>query len=110
MVYDTSHEPARNEIEFMLSNCQRCIDKGDNTWAFVLHELAYVFIIMAFDKLKARAEGLTVAAQCEAMVPKFEGAILTLNLQEDMSSFLLNQFHGHQLPSQFHDYVNSMRE
>ena len=22
MVYDTSHEPARNEIEFMLSNCQ----------------------------------------------------------------------------------------
>jgi hypothetical protein len=26
MVYETSHEPSRNEIEFMLSNCQSCID------------------------------------------------------------------------------------
>ena len=110
MVYDTSHEPSRNEIEFMLSNCQRCIDEGDNTWAFVLRELAYVFIIMAFDKLKARAEDLTVTAQCEAMVPEFEGSISTLHLKEDMSSTLLNQFHGHQLSSQFHDYVNSMQE
>ncbi len=76
----------------------------------MLRELAYVFIIMAFDKLKARAEDLTVTAQCEAMVPKFEGAISTLHLKEDMSSILLNQFHGHKLPSQFRDYVNSMRE
>ena len=44
-------EPARNEIEFMLANCQRSIDDGDNTWAFMLRELAYVFIVMAFDKL-----------------------------------------------------------
>ena len=61
----------------MLSNCQRCIDEADNTWAFMLRELAYVFIIMAFDKLKARAEGLIVTAQCEATVPEFEGAIST---------------------------------
>ena len=27
-----------------------------------------------------------------------------------MSSILLNQFTGHQLPSQFHDYVNGLRE
>ena len=110
MVYDTSHEPARNEIEYMLSNCQRCIDEGDNTWAFMLRQLVDVFIIMAFDKLKAKVEDLTVTAQCEAMVPEFEGAISTLHLREDVSSVLLNQFHGLQLPSQFHDYVNSMRE
>ena len=74
MVYDTSIEPARNEIDFMLSNCQRSIDdEADNTWAFVLRELAYVFIIMAFDKLKARTDDLTVTAQCEAKVPEFEG-------------------------------------
>ena len=110
IVYDTSHEPARNEIEYMLSNCQRCIDEGDNTWAFMLRQLVDVFIIMAFDKLKAKVEDLTVTAQCEAMVPEFEGAISTLHLREDVSSVLLNQFHGLQLPSQFHDYVNSVRD
>jgi hypothetical protein len=68
MVYDTSHEPARNEIEFMLSNCQRCIDEADNTWAFLLRELAYVFIIMVFDKLKARAEGLTVTVSTPCLL------------------------------------------
>ena len=31
-------------------------------------------------------------------------------MKEDLSSILLNQFHGHQLPTQFHDYVNGMRE
>ena len=45
MVYDTSIEPARNEIEFMLANCQRSIDDGDNTWAFMLRELA-LFVYM----------------------------------------------------------------
>ena len=34
--YDTTPEPSRNEIEFMLGNCQRSIDDGDNTWAFML--------------------------------------------------------------------------
>ena len=65
MVYDdTSSEPPQNEIEFMLANCQRSIDDGDNTWAFMLRELAYyVFIVMAtFDKLKARSDDLTVTA------------------------------------------------
>ena len=76
----------------------------------MLRELAYVFITMTFDTLKARAEDLTVAAQCEAMVPEFEGTISTLHLREDISSILLNQFHGHQLPSQFHDYVDRMRD
>jgi hypothetical protein len=77
----------------------------------MLRELAYVFIIMAFDKLNARAEDLIVTAQCEATVSKFEGAISTLHhLKEDLSSTLLNQFHRHQFPSQFHDYVNGMRE
>ena len=28
MVYDTTIVPARNEIEFMLGNCQRYIDDG----------------------------------------------------------------------------------
>ena len=94
----------------MLSNCQRCFDEGDNTWAIVLRELAYVIITMTFDKLKARAEDLTVTAQCEAMVPEFEGTISILHLREDISSILLNQFHGHQLYSQFHDYVDRMRD
>ena len=77
---------------------------------FLCYELAYVFIIIEFDKLKARAEDLTVTAQCEAMVPEFEGAITTLHLREDFTSVLLTPFHGLQLPSQFHDYVNSVRE
>ena len=77
----------------------------------MLRELAYVFITMAFDKLNARAEDLIVTAQCEATVSEFEGAISTLHhLKEDLSSTLLNQFHRHQFPSQFHDYVNGMRE
>ncbi len=110
MVYDTSHEPARNEIQYMLSNCQRCIDENDNSWAFMLRQLVDVFIIMAFDKLKAKEEDLTLTAQCEGMVPEFEGAITTLHLREDFASVLLTPFHGLQLPSQFHDYVNSVRE
>ena len=77
MVYDTTIEPARNEIEFMLGNCQKSIDDGDNAWAFMLRELTYAFIVMAFDKLKARSDDLTVTAQCEAMVLEFEGAIST---------------------------------
>ena len=44
------------------------------------------------------------------MVLAFEGAISTLHLKEDMSSILLNQFTGHQIPSQFHDYVNGLRD
>jgi hypothetical protein len=51
MVYDTTIEPARNEIEFMLGNCQKSIDDGDNAWAFMLRELTYALIVMAFDKL-----------------------------------------------------------
>ena len=43
MVYNTSIEPTRNEIEFiMFSGCQRSIDDKDKTWAFVLRELANV--------------------------------------------------------------------
>ena len=111
MVYDTTIVPARNEIEFMLGNCQRSIDDGDNTWAFMLRKLAFVFIIMALDKLKSRSDDLTVKAQCKAMVPEFEGATSTLYLKEDMSSILLNHFTGgQQLSSQFHDYVNSLRD
>ena len=87
---------SRNKIEFMLGNCQKSIDDGDNNWAFImLRESTYVFIVvMAFDKLKARFDDLTVTTQCEAMVPEFEGAISTLHLKEDMSSILLNQFTG----------------
>ena len=44
MAYDTI-VPTRNEIEFMLGNCQRSIDDGDNTWAFMLRELA-LFVYM----------------------------------------------------------------
>ena len=80
MVYDTTIEPARNEIEFMLGNCQKSIDNGDNAWAFMLKKLTYAFFVMAFDKLKARCDDLTVTAQCEAMVLEFEGAISTLHL------------------------------
>ena len=65
---------------------------------------------MAFDKLKARCDDLTFTAQCEGMVPEFQGAISTLFLKEDMLSILLNQFTGHQLLSQFHDYVNGLRD
>ena len=44
------------------------------------------------------------------MVLEFEGVISTLHLKEDLSSILLNQFTGHQTPSQFHDYVNGLRD
>ena len=87
---------------------QRSIDDGDNTWAFMLRKLAFVFIIMALDKLKSRSDDLTVKAQCKAMVPEFEGATSTLYLKEDMSSILLNHFTGgHQLSSQFHEFERS---
>ena len=100
IVYDSTIEPTRNEIELMPDNCQRSIDDNDNTRAFMLREeLTYVFIVMAFDKLKARSDDSTVTAQCEAMVPEFEGAISTLFLKEDKSTILLNQFTEHQLPS-----------
>jgi hypothetical protein len=60
----------------------------------------YLLSCMAFDKLKkARSDDSTVTAQCEAMVPEFEGAISTLYLKEDKSTILLNQFTEHQLPS-----------
>ena len=36
MVYDTTPEPSQNEIEYMIGNCQRSVDDGDNTWAFML--------------------------------------------------------------------------
>ena len=43
MDYNTSIEPTRNKIEFiMFSGCQRSIDDKDKTWAFVLRELANI--------------------------------------------------------------------
>ena len=87
----------------MLSQCQKSIDDKNNTWAFMLRQLVDVFIIMAFDKLKSRSDDLTCSAQCEAMVSDFEGAISTLDLNEDMSQILLTQFTGCKLPSQFHE-------
>ena len=49
MVYDSSIETPRNEVEYMLSQCQKSIDDKNNTWAFMLRQLVDVFIIMAFD-------------------------------------------------------------
>ena len=43
-------------------------------------------------------------AQCEAMVSDFDGAISTLDLNEDLLEIFLNQFSGcNKLPSQFHE-------
>ena len=36
MVYDSSIEIPRNEVEYMLSQCQKSIDDKNNTWAFML--------------------------------------------------------------------------
>ena len=106
MVYDSSIETPRNEVEYMLSQCQKSIDDKNNTWAFMLRQLVDVFIIMAFDKLKSRSDDLTCSAQqYEAMVSDFEGAISTLDVNEDMSQILLNQFTGCKLPLQFHEHV-----
>jgi len=54
----------------MLSQCQQSIDDKDNVWAFMLRQIVDVFVIMAYDKLKARLDDLAVitAAQCEAIV------------------------------------------
>ena len=58
----------------MLSQCQQSIDDKDNVWAFMLRQIVDVFVIMAYDKLKARLDDLAVitAAQCEAIVIEFD--------------------------------------
>lgn len=63
---------------------------------------------MAFDTMKSRSDDLTATAQCKCMVFEFEGAISTLDLNEDMFSIL--QFTGHKLPSEFHEHVNSLQD
>ena len=111
MVYDTIIETPHIEFEYMLSQCQQSIDDKDNLCAFMLRQIVDVFIIMAYDKLKARPDDLTVTAQCEAMDLEFEGGISTLHIKEDLSSILLcNQFTGNKLPSEFHDHVNALRD
>jgi hypothetical protein len=62
--------------------------------------------------LKSRAsDDLTATAQCECMASEFEGAISTLDLNEDESSVLLNQFTGYKLLSDFHDeHDNLLRD
>ena len=79
----------------------------------MLRQLVDVFIILAFDnQLKSRSsDDLTATAQCECMASEFEGAISTLDLNEDESSVPLNQFTGYKLPSDFHDeHVNFLRD
>ena len=62
--------------------------------------------------MKSRSsDDLTATAQCECMASEFESAISTLDLNEDESSVLLNQFTGYKLPSDFHDeHVNLLRD
>ena len=111
IVYDTTIETPRIEFEYVLRVLQQSIDDKDNQWAFMLRQIADVFIIMAYDKLKGRPNDLTVTAQYEAiMVIEFEGAIATLHLKKDLSSILCSQFTGHKLPSEFHDHVNALRD
>ena len=75
-----------------------------NTWVFVLKQLADVFAIMAFDKLKAvmiydsavanewnemkaKKEDLDAAAQCEQMRSLFNNCIQHFfHLSEDFSN------------------------
>ena len=83
--------------------CDLSDDK--NTWVFVLKQLADVFAIMAFDKLKAvmiydsavapwqmnemkaKKEDLDAAAQCEQMRSLFNNCIQHfLHLSEDCSN------------------------
>ena len=66
MVYDSSIETPRNEVEYMLSQCQKSIDDKNNTWAFMLRQLVDVFIITAFDKLKSRSDDLTSSAHASS--------------------------------------------
>jgi hypothetical protein len=89
----------------MLSQCQQSIDDKDNVWAFMLRHIVDVFVIMAYDKLKARLDDLAVitAAQCEAIVIEFD---LLCTSRKICPSILCNQFTGHKLPSEFHNHVN----
>ena len=90
MVSDTTIETPHIEFEHMLSQCQQSTDEKDNLCAIMLRQIVNVFIIMAYNKLKARPDGLTVTAQCEAMVLEFEGAISTLHIKKDLSSIMCN--------------------
>ena len=99
----------RNEIDFLLQSLQGALSDDKNTWVFVLKQLADVFAIMAFDKLKASKEDLDTAAQCEQMGPLFDNCIQHLHLSEDYSNHFLRNFTGQRFPEEFMTYLDQLR-
>ena len=89
VTYDSAASTVRNEIDFMLQSLQGDLSDDKNTWVFVIKQLADVFAVMAFDKLKASKEDLDAAAQSEKMGPLFVNCIEHLHLSDDYSNIIL---------------------
>ena len=109
LTYDSAVAIERNEIDFMLQSLQTDLSDGKNTWVFVIKQLADVFAIMAFDKLKASKEDLDTAAQCEQMGPLFDNCIKHLHLSDDYSNLILRNFTGQIFPEEFMTYLDQLR-
>ena len=109
VTYDSAASTVRNEIDFMLQSLQGDLLDDKNTWVFVIKQLADVFAVMAFDKLKASKEDLDAAAQSEKMGPLFDNCIEHLHLSDDYSNIILRNFTGQAFPDEFLTYVDQLR-
>ena len=109
VTYDSAASTVRNEIDFMLQSLQGDLSDDKNTWVFVIKQLADVFAVMAFDKLKASKEDLDAAAQSEKMGPLFDNCIEHLHLSDDYSNIILRNFTGQAFPDEFLTYVDQLR-
>ena len=109
VTYDSAVSIERYEIDFLLQSLQGDLSDDKNTWLFVLKQLADVFAIMAFDKLKASKEDLDTAAQCEQMGPLFDNCVQHLHLSDDYSNLILRNFTGQVFPEEFLAYLDQLR-
>jgi hypothetical protein len=109
MTYDSAVAVERNEIDFMLQSLQNDISDGKTNWVFVIKQLADVFAVMAYDKLKASKDDLDAAGQCEEMGPLFDNCIKHLHLSDDYSQMILRNFTGQSFPEDFMTYVDQLR-
>jgi hypothetical protein len=93
----------------MLQSLQNDISDGKTNWVFVIKQLADVFAVMAYDKLKASKDDLDAAGQCEEMGPLFDNCIKHLHLSDDYSQMILRNFTGQSFPEDFMTYVDQLR-
>ena len=91
MEYDSANEIERNEIQHLISNCQKSIDAKDQEFMFVFKQLVDVFAVMAFDKLKSMKRDLNAVAKCEEIIPLFENCMTILTCV--MTPFNINKHH-----------------